>query len=316
MPFKIAAICFQTVLKVSGRSLYLIKIQEMKNFGTIAAFLTLILFTGCSGKNEGRNLTVMTFNIRYDNPGDSINAWPNRVAIVCGLLRNEKPDLLGLQEALWYQYEEIDSAISGYSSVSRGRDDGRKMGEMNSVFYNINRFDYVRDSTFWLSETPNRPGSKGWGASLPRIVTWVELKEKTSQKPLYYFNTHFAHDSDSARMMSAGILLKAVKRIAGKNRFVITGDFNMSPQSKAYTILMEKSSSRAILQDSYLISQVKPEGPAYTTNSFRDTPGRNRIDYIFVRRGMKVLSTSVIVKKEGPVFVSDHWPYKAVISLR
>ena len=287
----------------------------MKKFATIAFYLTIILFSDCNRKNEERNLTVMTFNIRYDNPRDSVNAWPNRVGIVCDLLKKEKPDLLGLQEALWYQYEEIDSAISGYSSVSKGRDDGKKKGEMNPVFYNISRFELVRDNTFWLSETPDKPGSKGWGASLPRIVTWIELRDRKTHKSLYYFNTHFAHDSDSARVMSAGILLKEVKRIAGKNRFVITGDFNMSPESKAYSILTEKSSSRSILKDSYLISQTKPVGPTYTTNSFRDEPGKNRIDYVFVREGMKVLSASVIVKKEGPVFVSDHWPYKAVVQI-
>ncbi len=311
-----AGICFQTVLKILSISLHLIKIQKMKKIKAITAFLPLILFAGCTGNNQNNTLKVMTFNIRYDNPGDSINAWPNRVGLVCNLIMNEKPDLLGLQEALWYQYEEIDSAISAYSSVSEGRDDGKKKGEMNSVFYNVNRFDFIRDSTFWLSETPDQPGSKGWGASLPRIVTWVELKDKKSGKRLYYFNTHFAHDSDSARIMSAGILLKEIKRIAGRNSFVVTGDFNMSPESKAYSILTEKSSTHATLQDSYLISRVKPEGPAYTSNSFRDSPGRSRIDYVFVKNGMKVLNAAVIVKKEGKVFVSDHWPYKVVISLK
>jgi endonuclease/exonuclease/phosphatase family metal-dependent hydrolase len=288
----------------------------MKNIILVAAFLTVILISGCSRKTKEENLTVMTFNIRYDNPRDSINAWPNRVGIVCDLLKKEKPDLLGLQEALWYQYEEIDSAISGYSSVAKGRDDGKKSGEMNPVFYNIDRFDFVRDNTFWLSETPNKPGSKGWGASLPRIVTWVELTDKRTHEPLYYFNTHFAHDSDSARIMSAGILLNEVKRIAGKYRFVVTGDFNMSPESKAYSILTESSSSRSLLRDSYMISQTKPEGPVYTTNSFRDEPGRSRIDYIFVKKGIKVLNNSTIIKKEGPVFVSDHWPVKAIISIK
>ena len=285
----------------------------MKSLVLITAFLTLIIISGCSGINEARKITVMTFNIRYDNPRDSINSWPNRVGIVCELLKKEKPDLLGLQEALWYQYEAIDSAIIGYSSVTKGRDDGKKKGEMNPVFYNVNRFDWVRDNTFWLSETPDKPGSKGWGASLPRIVTWVELTDKKDHKPLYYFNTHFAHDSDSARIMSAGILLREVKRIAGKNRFVITGDFNSSPESKAYSILTESSSSRSLLKDSYMISKTKHEGPVYTTNSFRDEPGKSRIDYIFVKRGIKVLNNSTIVKKEGPVFVSDHWPVKATI---
>jgi endonuclease/exonuclease/phosphatase family metal-dependent hydrolase len=286
----------------------------MKIISIISVFFTLILFSGCWNNTE-RNISVMTFNIRYDNPYDSANAWSSRLGLVCELLKNEKPDLLGLQEALWYQYEAIDSAIIGYSSIAKGRDDGKKKGEMNPVFYNNSRFDLVNSNTFWLSKTLNKAGSKGWGASLPRIVTWVELRDKKTNKALCYFNTHFAHDSDSARIMSAGILLQEVKRIAGKNKFVITGDFNMSPKSKAYSILTEKSSSKSTLKDSYLISKTKPEGPAYTTNSFRDEPGKERIDYVFVKSGTKVLSASVLVKKEGPVFVSDHWPYKAVISL-
>jgi endonuclease/exonuclease/phosphatase family metal-dependent hydrolase len=287
----------------------------MKSLIQIILIISAISLPACSQRNEERNIKVMTFNIRYDNPRDSINAWPNRVGILCELLKNEKPDLLGLQEALWYQYEQIDSAIAGYSSVTRGRDDGKKKGEMNPVFYNVNRFVLVRDSTFWLSETPGRPGSKGWGASLPRIVTWVELHDKKNNSSLFYFNTHFAHDSDSARIMSAAILLKEVRRIAGKNNFIITGDFNMSPDSKAYSIITEASLSRPLLKDSYIIPVTKPEGPAYTFNGWSDEPGKNRIDYIFVRNGNKVLSHSTIIKKEGRVFVSDHWPVKAIISL-
>lgn len=288
----------------------------MKSFFPVLLFLSVILFSMCSGKDEGRNIKVMTFNIRYDNPRDSLNAWPNRVGVLCELLKKEKPDLLGLQEALWYQYEQIDSAIAGYSSVTRGRDDGKKKGEMNPVFYNVNRFRLVRDSTFWLSETPGKPGSKGWGASLPRIVTWVELSDKNNNKPLLYFNTHFAHDSDSARIMSSEILLKEVKRIAGKNRFIITGDFNMPPESRAYSILTESSVSHPLLSDSYIVSETKPEGPDWTFNGWSDEPGKDRIDYIFVRRGMKVVNQSTIVKKEGDVFISDHWPVKAIISLK
>jgi endonuclease/exonuclease/phosphatase family metal-dependent hydrolase len=288
----------------------------MKRFPLLLILLASVLLTGCKGKNGNGNITVMTFNIRYDNPFDSINAWPNRAGIVCDLLKAEKPDLLGLQEAIWYQYEAIDSALSGYSSVAIGRDDGRRKGEMNPLFYNTYRFDYVTDSTFWLSATPDRPGSKGWGASLPRIVTWVELIDKKTYKPLFYFNTHFAHDSDSARIMSAEILLNKIKRIAGKNRFVVTGDFNMTMESKAYSILTESSSARPLLKDCYFISKTKPEGPTCTFNGWSDEPGKSRIDYIFVRTGIKVLSDSTLVEKAGPVFISDHWPVKAIISLK
>lgn len=277
--------------------------------------LILLGAGGCKGKELKRSVRVMTFNIRYDNPSDSINSWPNRVGMVCEFLKKEKPDLLGLQEALWYQYEQIDSAISGYSSVARGRDDGKKGGEMNPVFYNVSRFEYKNDNTFWLSSSPSRVGSRGWGSSLPRIVTWVELMDKKTGKPLFYFNTHFAHDSDSARTRSAGILLKEVKQIAGKNNFIITGDFNMSSESKAFSILTEKELPKPLLKDAYSISRVKPSGPASTFNGFLDKPGEERIDFIFVKNGMKVLSDSTLIVRQGSVFISDHWPVSATVVL-
>lgn len=279
------------------------------------AGLFAIFLLSCTKDNQSE-IKVITFNIRYDNPRDSVNAWPNRVGSVCDFLKIEKPDLFGLQEALWYQYEAIDSALSGYSSVAVGRDDGKKRGEMNPAFYNVNRFDLVNHNTFWLSETPEKPGSKGWGASLPRIVSWVELTDKNTGKSLFYFNTHFAHDSDSARVMSAGILLNEVKRIAGKSRVIITGDFNMVPESRAYSILTENGSSRSFLTDSYKISETPPEGPAQTFNGWSDAAGERRIDYIFVKRGIKVSSISTITRKDGPVYISDHWPVRAMVNIR
>lgn len=283
-------------------------------------FIVLLAFFSFSAscqKRETDIIKVITFNIRYDNPRDSLNAWPNRKEIVIGFLKEEKPDLFGLQEALWHQYATIDSALKGnYISMGVGRDDGQKKGEMNPLFVNSNRFEIVRGNTFWLSEAPDVPGSKGWGASLPRIVTWVELKEKPSGGTLYYFNTHFAHDSDSARVMSAGILLNEVKKIAGYNRFVITGDFNMTPDSRAYSILTQAGNDNPLILDSYKITETTPAGPLPTFNGWSDTPRGNRIDYIFVKNGMKVKSISTVVRKKGPVFISDHWPVVAEVYLR
>jgi endonuclease/exonuclease/phosphatase family metal-dependent hydrolase len=184
---------------------------------------------------------------------------------------------------------------------------------MNPVFYNNTRFEYLADSTFWLSENPGRAGSKAWNSSLPRIVTWVKLKDKNSGKTIYYFNTHFAHDSDSARIMSAGLLLKEIRRIAGKEQFILTGDFNMKPDNKAYSILTENGKKRTFLTDSYIISKTPPSGPEGTFNGWSDTPREGRIDYIFVKRGAVVNSFTTVIKKEGEVFISDHWPVKAIV---
>jgi endonuclease/exonuclease/phosphatase family metal-dependent hydrolase len=288
----------------------------MKRTIIFSVILFLLVFSGCSHKSDENLIKVMTLNIRYDNPGDSLNAWPNRAAIVSNFIRNEKPDLLGMQEVLQHQYEFLDSTLLDYGSIGVGRSDGAKEGEMNPVFYRKERFDMIRTKTFWLSETPVVPGSKAWDAGLPRIVTWVELVDKNSHQHLFYFNTHFAHDSDSARIMSAGLLLSKVDSISSDFPFVITGDFNMLPSSKGYEILTGPAESVPLLKDSFVISERNPIGPMYTFNGFSDKQGTGRIDYIFVKDGLKVLSHKTIIKKERRIYISDHWPVEAIVSIK
>jgi endonuclease/exonuclease/phosphatase family metal-dependent hydrolase len=281
-------------------------------------FVVIFFFVlnSCSGDSDKSAIKVMTFNIRYDNPGDSTNAWPNRASQVHNLILTEKPDIVGMQEVLWRQYENLDSVLTEYTSTAVGRDDGARSGETNPVFFKKEKFDMVRTITFWLSDTPEVAGSMGWGASLPRIVTWMELVDKYSHNHFFFFNTHFAHDSDSARIMSSKILLKEVGKIAEGFPFIITGDFNMQPADTGYAILTGPDESVPLLKDSYLTSERRPFGPAYTFNGFSDKQGSRRIDYIFVRNGMKVLEHRTLLKKEKGVFISDHWPVEAVISLK
>lgn len=275
-----------------------------------------IIFAGCSKKSDKDVIKVMTFNIRYDNPRDSLNAWPNRAEQVCEFIKNERPDLIGMQEVLLRQYSVLDSALTDYTSVGVGRDDGAKGGEMNPVFFRKDRFDMIRTITFWLSDRPEVPGSKGWGASLPRIVTWMELADKNTHEHFFYFNTHFAHDSDSARIMSSRILLDQVAKISDGSQFIITGDFNMQPTSTGYSILTGPAESVPAIKDTYTISEKRPWGPTYTFNGFSDKPGTGRIDYIFVKSGMRALEHRTMIKKESGVFISDHWPVEAVVSLK
>jgi endonuclease/exonuclease/phosphatase family metal-dependent hydrolase len=275
-----------------------------------------LLAGGCSHLKDKESIKVMTINIRYDNPGDSINAWPNRIALFDRFVSEEKPDILGLQEVLWHQYEVLDTILKEYNSVGVGRDDGARGGEMNPVFFLRARFDLVRTITFWLSDSLELPGSKGWGASLPRIVTWLELVEKVNHQHFYFFNTHFAHDSDSARIMSSRILLKQVEKIADGYPYIITGDFNTLPYTTCYSILTGPDESIPLLKDSYFVSEKKPAGPAYTFNGFSDNPGTGRVDYIFVKNGLRVLNQSTLVSKEKDVFISDHWPVTARILIK
>ncbi len=284
----------------------------------ILVFTAMITFVlnSCSNKADKDALKVMTLNLRYANPGDSLNAWENREGLVRSYITGDKPDIIGMQEVLLNQYVYLDSVLNEYSSVAVGRDDGAKGGEMNPIFYRKERFDMVRTITFWLSETPEVPGSISWGSSLPRIVTWLELVDKNTHEHFFCFNTHFAHDSDSARVESSKLLLDEVNKISSGFPFIITGDFNMLPNSKGYGILTGPDESVPLLKDSYFISQKRPAGPSFTFNGFSDKPGAGRIDYIFVKNGMKVLDYSTVVKKSKGIYISDHWPVKATVILK
>lgn len=272
-----------------------------------AAIFAILLFSCTSGNNPA--IDVMTLNIRLDNPADGINAWPNRAAIISDFINEQIPDLLGMQEVLWHQYEYLDSALAGYGSVAAGRDDGVRKGEACPVFYRLGRFDALESGTFWLSATPEVPGSIGWGAALTRIATWVRLYDRTLRDTLFFINTHFDHISDSARLMSSGVLLDKVRELAGDEQFFITGDFNAVPGSLAIDRMREGD----LAVDTYDISETEPAGESYTFNGWKDEPGDSRIDYIFVRNGMKALSHETYRVIENGVFISDHWPVKAIV---
>ena len=289
---------------------------KMKRVPICLIVIFFIIISGCSNKSVENEIKVMTLNIRYDNPGDSIYAWPKRVQQICNFIKDEKPDILGMQGVLWNQYKVLDSILTAYSSVGVGRDDGAREGEMNPVFFRKEKFDMVRNITFWLSDTPEIPGSKGWGASLPHILTWLELVRKNSHKHFFCFNTHFAHDSDSARLMSSKLLLKDINTIAEGFPFILTGDFNMPPTSTGYSILTGPDESVPLLKDSYVITEKRPSGPTFTFNGFSDKLKTGRIDYVFVKNGMKILDYRTIIKKEHGIYISDHWPVEAIVSLK
>lgn len=272
----------------------------------IVTVILSLLGLSCYNADD-RDIDVMTLNIRYDNPFDGVNAWPKRAHIIAGFVNSRMPDLLGMQEVLWHQYQYLDSALTGYGSVAAGRDDGLFAGEACAVFYRLERFSFIDEGTFWLSATPGVPGSVGWGAALTRIATWVKLYDEVISDTLLFFNTHFDHISDSARLMSSGVLLGMVAQLSGENRFIITGDFNARPESLAIARMKEGD----LAVDSYMVSETPPKGEMNSFNNWKDEPGDERIDYIWIRSGMKVLTHETLRIKENGVFISDHWPVMA-----
>lgn len=256
-------------------------------------------------------LRVMTFNIRYDNPGDGAHAWPHRKERVASVIRFHEADLVGLQEALKGQIDDLAALLPDYAWIGVGRDDGAAAGEFSPLFYRKDRFDLVEHATFWLSETPGVAGSQGWDAALPRVVTWGRFRDKATGTEFFLFNTHFDHRGARARTESARLLRAQIDALAGDAPVVVTGDFNAEPTTEAYRVMT------AGLDDARLRSLTPPHGPDETFWGFTVETGEEgrRIDYIFVKPGVRVRRYGVLTDHWNGHFPSDHLPVLAEVAL-
>ncbi|MEI6456268.1 MAG: endonuclease/exonuclease/phosphatase family protein [bacterium] len=256
------------------------------------------------------NLKVMTFNIRYNNPNDGPFAWQVRMPMVINVIQQENPDILCCQEVLYDQVNDLQHVLPGYQWTGVGRDDGNRSGEFVPIFYNMDRFNMKAKGTFWLSETPNSPGTKSWDAACNRIVTWVKIKDMRFKKNIFIFNTHFDHQSKLARSESASLLLSAIRQIAGDDWVIVCGDFNDTEGSEMYNILTGGAMNLTLINTTR-ISRQEPSGPDYTFIGFPFKPEKgNTIDFIFTRnnKSATVLEHRVITYNVDGRYPSDHLP--------
>lgn len=257
-------------------------------------------------------MRVMTFNIRYDEPRDGVNAWANRKQKVADVIRFHKADIVGVQEALVAQLRDLETLLPDLAWVGVGRSDGKDGSEFSAIFYRKSRFQMIENRTFWLSETPDVPGSKSWDAAITRIVTWAKLKDRSTGKTFFVINTHFDHVGQRARVESASLILKKMETIVGRSPFVLTGDFNVQRENEAYKTLAAGTPAIKIA-DARTISKNGHFGGDSTWNAFKELePGRT-IDYIFVRDGVKVYEHGVLSDRWNGLWASDHLPVIAEI---
>ncbi len=273
-------------------------------------FFAFEIFGACA-----QDLKVMTFNIRLNIAVDSLNAWPYRKDMLASQVKYHHVQLLGVQEALHLQMTDLQERLPSFKYTGGGRDDGKEKGEYSAIFYDTTVFKLLESQTFWLSETPEVAGSKGWGAAYPRVVTWAKFQYETSGKIFYAFNTHFDHMGKVARRESAHFLLKQVKAIAGSTPAVITGDFNATPQDEPIQIIRDVRDPLH-LTDSKERSVSGHYGPAGTFTGFAakerdDDP----IDYIFLKGKWKVKDHATISESWRGRFASDHFSVTATLVL-
>ncbi len=247
--------------------------------------------------------TIISYNIRYDNNWDIENSWEIRRSNIIQMLIKYYPSIIGIQEGLLNQVQYIDSSLINYDYVGVGRDDGKDKGEFCAIYFDTTRYVLLKNSTFWLSETPDTI-SVGWDAALERICTYGLFKDRITNKEFWVFNTHFDHIGIIAREKSSGLILKRIKKINRQSLPVILmGDFNSIPYSPPVKELITE------LSDALQISTEKLHGPRGTFNGFNEGLSiEKRIDYIFTKN-LKVLSyTHVNDRLENNRHISDHLP--------
>lgn len=254
-----------------------------------------------------QHLDVVTYNLRYDNPGDGVNSWANRKEKVYALIRKSDPDIIGVQEALHHQLTGITENLPEYRFIGVGRDDGKERGEYSAILLKHDRFRILEENTFWLSETPDVPGSKSWDAAITRVATWAKLKDLQSGKSFLLVNTHFDHIGEEARKRSAEMIREKAAELSEGLPVIVTGDFNFTREEEPYRVI----TAAGILQ----LNDPAPENAPGTYCNFGvDSMPCRAIDYILFSNHWKASGYKVITDNDGKNYPSDHLP--VIVTLR
>ena len=269
-----------------------------------------------TGSASRTPLRVMSFNLRYDNPNDGANAWPNRKDWVASLVRFHDADVVGVQEALAHMLTDLDTRLPGYARVGVGRADGRAKGEFSAILYRTGRLTLLDSGTFWLSPTPEVVASKGWDAALERVATWARFRDRASGCSYLHLNTHFDHMGEVARQESARLIRRRLAELARGLPVVMTGDLNAVPSSLAYRTLTRDTVAGAIapLDDAMSKSRSGHYGPTSTWTAFRAIEPGRRIDYVLVSAPVTVLTHGALPDSWDGRFPSDHLPVLASLA--
>ncbi|QHV95233.1 endonuclease/exonuclease/phosphatase family protein [Spirosoma endbachense] len=269
-----------------------------------------ILTTQGSFAQQSDFINVATYNLRYNNKGDGVNAWPNRKENVKALIQFHEFDIFGTQEGLRDQLNGI-AELNDYAFFGAGRDDGKEAGEHSAIFYRKDRFKIGQSGNFWLSETPDKPG-KGWDATCcNRICSWAKFSDLKTKKSFFFFSVHFDHQGVEARRQSGKLMVAKIKEIAKNEPVILVGDLNSTPETEQVQTL------QTLLSDAHNVTAQPPYGPEGTFNSFKfDAPMDKRIDYIFVSKQFTMLKYGVLTDAKEQRYPSDHQPVVAKVVLK
>lgn len=276
--------------------------------------IVLLLFTALATSLSAQSVKVMTYNLRLDTPDDGVNQWPRRTDKVVALITKYNPDIIGVQEALHHQLQDLLRLLPEYSYCGVGRDDGKEKGEYSAILFRNSRFGLLDSKTHWLSETTDIPGSKSWDAAITRVFTTARFFDRETKKEFVMVNTHFDHIGKTARLMSSTIIKSYLAGMEGGANLdntgsrieipmIVSGDFNSEPTEESYKMMVNEEIS-LVLYDSRPASSTAGTFCGFKVGGM---PCKT-IDFIFHTKQWVARNYQVITDNDGTYYPSDHLP--------
>lgn len=291
----------------------------------VVALLSLVVASSSSLAADDGRVTVETWNIRYDNPGDGPHAWPHRRDGVVEHLIDGAADVIALQEVLPRQLAAIRGGLPGYDVFARGRERDGATGEAVPILWRRDRWsrDDAHSTHFWLSETPDDPGSMSWNTACTRMVTVVRLvpvESGSTRLPIWVCNVHLDHRSTEARVEGARLIRKRLAAMTDGHPgepVIVLGDFNTAPDSPPIAALCRPGDDGAFV-DAWAAVTDRPADaasgtPSGTWNGWDADARSGRIDLVLVR-GLAVEAADILRPTHDAGPLSDHWPVRVVLS--
>lgn len=270
----------------------------------VAALLASLPLVEAKGDGASESLKVMSYNIRLGSAKDGTNSWNLRYAATAEMIKDQAPDVFGVQEALSYQVLFIEENFRNYECVGVGREDGKKEGEFMSIFWNKKTVSMLKWGTFWLSETPEKP-SMGWDAACFRTATWALMKDKETGEKFYFVNTHLDHAGVQAQKNGLKLIMDSIAEINPDGYpMVLVGDFNMRPDNANLADL-----------DSMMQSARKIAAKTDSHDTYNGWgKGTGIIDYIYMSGFSSCPEYQTVTKRyKDRKYVSDHYPITATL---
>lgn len=284
----------------------------MKRFLFVAFAILLFNTNACTQGNSCYPCSIASINIRISNKKDIFNHWNNRKEQLTEYIRSEALDIVSLQEVSTGQLIYLISILEEYGVA--GNNPKVVTGEEYlPILYRKKDFVCLDEGTFWLSETPDSIGSRGWDGKHPRRVTWAKLMCKKSNRTFCVVNTHLDHVGFVARQKGMELIKHRLKSTSNSIPVVLCGDMNFSSTSSAYYCALN---DEFMMYDAYQVAKVR-KGVTYSFHGFGNRPieKRRMIDFVFITNQLEVKEIEIPKEeKMNGSFLTDHCPIIVKIS--